>query len=385
MMMLMSLISYLDRNTLAVLAPTILRETHLNNEQYGFIISAFSIAYMMGNPVWGVLLDRIGLRRGMPAAVSIWTIASTLHAFVGGLPGFAAVRALLGFGEGATFPGGLRTVAETLPRSLRSRGIAVAYSGGSLGAILAPLIVTPVALWFGWRAAFLMTGLAGLGWLFLWPRAARGGFRTASQFSFTTTPKIWERRFWGIVCSYGLGALPMAFCLYTVPIYLSKVLGQSQSTIGKLLWIPPLGWEIGYFVWGWIADRVARNKVRHVGLMALLAALSLPMGLVPFTASVAIAMAAFFFAMFVGAGFLIMGLRYGMGVYDSNHVALVAGIGAGSWSALVALVMPVIGHLFDIAAYAKAFDLVILIPVVGFFAWWWLSQPAATERNEAAC
>jgi ACS family hexuronate transporter-like MFS transporter len=177
----------------------------------------------------------------------------------------------------------------------------------------------------------------------------------------------------------------MAFCLYTVPIYLSKVLGQSQSTIGKLLWIPPLGWEIGYFVWGWIADRVARNKVRHVGLMALLAALSLPMGLVPFTASVAIAMAAFFFAMFVGAGFLIMGLRYGMGVYDSNHVALVAGIGAGSWSALVALVMPVIGHLFDIAAYAKAFDLVILIPVVGFFAWWWLSQPAATERNEAAC
>jgi ACS family hexuronate transporter-like MFS transporter len=372
----MSLISYLDRNTLAVLAPTILRETHLNNEQYGFIISAFSVAYMIGNPVWGVLLDRFGLRRGMPAAVSIWTVASTLHAFVAGLAGFAALRALLGFGEGATFPGGLRTVAETLPRSQRSRGIAVAYSGGSLGAILAPIIVTPLALWFGWRAAFLMTGLAGLGWLVLWPRAIKDAcFPPASRLSFRTMPKIWERRFWGIVCSYGLGALPMAFCLYTTPIYLAKVLGQSQSTIGKLLWIPPLGWEVGYFAWGWIADHVARDHARHVGLMALLTILSLPLGLVPFTTSVGLTMAAFFFAMLVGAGFLIMGLRYGMAVYDSNHVALVAGIGAGSWSALVALVMPLIGHFFDIAAYARAFDLVILFPILGFLGWWWMSQP----------
>lgn len=379
--MLMSLLSYLDRNTLAVLAPTILKETHLNNEQYGFIISAFSVAYMLGNPVWGVLLDRIGLRRGMPAAVSIWTIASTLHAFVGGLPGFSAARALLGFGEGATFPGGLRTVAETLPASQRSRGIAVAYSGGSLGAILAPLIVTPVALRFGWRAAFLLTGLAGLGWLCLWPAVAKRRFRSNSKLPFSTMPKIWERRFWGIVCSYGLGALPMAFCLYTVPIYLSKVMGQSQSMIGKLLWIPPLGWEIGYFAWGWITDHVVQHKVRHVGLMAVLALLSLPLALVPFTNSVALAMTEFFFAMFIGAGFLLMGLRYGMGVYDSDHVALVAGIGAGSWSALVALVMPVIGRLFDTGFYARAFDLVTFIPVVGFVGWWWLSRSPTAGRT----
>jgi ACS family hexuronate transporter-like MFS transporter len=378
-MMLMSLLSYLDRNTLAVLAPTILRETHLNNEQYGFIISAFSIAYMIGNPVWGVVLDRIGLRRGMPAAVSIWTLASTLHAFVGSLPGFALVRGLLGFGEGATFPGGLRTVAETLPASQRSRGIAVAYSGGSLGAILAPLVVTPVALWYGWRAAFLLTGLAGLGWLFLWPRVARGISRSSSSFAFATMPKFWERRFWGIVFSYGLGALPMAFCLYTVPIYLSKVMGQSQSTIGKLLWIPPLGWEIGYFAWGWIADRVAHRTVRPVGLMGLLTLFSVPLAFVPFTTSVAISMAAFFFSMFVGAGFLILGLRYGMGVYDSDHVALVGGIGAGSWSALVALTMPMIGHLFDLGLYAQAFDLVTVIPVVGFAGWWWCSR-GATQK-----
>jgi ACS family hexuronate transporter-like MFS transporter len=103
-MLAVSLISYIDRNTLALLAPTILRETGLTGEQYGFIISAFSVAYMLANPVWGKILDRAGLPRGMTVAVSCWTVASVAHAFAGGLWSFAAARAALGFGEGATFP-----------------------------------------------------------------------------------------------------------------------------------------------------------------------------------------------------------------------------------------------------------------------------------------
>ena len=90
-MMLVSTISYIDRNTLALLAPTILRDTHLTNEQYGFIISAFSIAYMLGNPVWGRILDRIGVRAGMGAAVSLWTLASIAHAFAAGVDQFVVV------------------------------------------------------------------------------------------------------------------------------------------------------------------------------------------------------------------------------------------------------------------------------------------------------
>ncbi len=111
-MMLVSLISYVDRNTLALLSPTILRETRLSAEQYGWIISAFSVAYMVGNPLWGRLLDRAGVFVGMLAAVALWSAASTAHALAAGLVGFAAARALLGFGEGATFPGGLRTATE---------------------------------------------------------------------------------------------------------------------------------------------------------------------------------------------------------------------------------------------------------------------------------
>src|SRR5215467_10234213 len=128
-MLLVSLISYIDRSTLALLAPTILSETHLTGEQYGFIISAFSIAYMISNPLWGWILDRAGLRRGMTAAVAWWTAASVAHAFAGGL----------------------RAVVQTLSPGERGRGLAVAYSGGSLGALVTPLVVTPIFLWWGWR------------------------------------------------------------------------------------------------------------------------------------------------------------------------------------------------------------------------------------------
>ena len=101
-MLLVSLISYVDRTTLALLAPTILTETHLTGEQYGLIISAFSIAYMLSNPLWGWALDRAGLRRGMFAAVAWWTAASAAHAFARGFWSFGAARAALGLGEGAT-------------------------------------------------------------------------------------------------------------------------------------------------------------------------------------------------------------------------------------------------------------------------------------------
>src|SRR6266550_291174 len=151
-MLLVSLISYIDRNTLALLIPTIMKETHLSAEQYGFIVSAFSIAYMISNPLWGGLLDRLGLRIGMMAAVSFWTAASMSHALAAGFLSFAFARTALGFGEGATFPGGLRAVVQTLRPTEQARGIAV----------------TPIFLMWGWRAAFLFTGGIGLAWIILW-------------------------------------------------------------------------------------------------------------------------------------------------------------------------------------------------------------------------
>jgi ACS family hexuronate transporter-like MFS transporter len=394
-MLAVSLISYIDRNTLALLAPTILRETRLSAEQYGYIISAFSIAYTIANPLWGRWLDRVGVRWGMTFAVSLWTVASAAHAFAGGLFSFGAARAALGFGEGATFPGGLRTAVQTLPPEKRSRGIAVAYSGGSLGAIITPLIVTPIALYWGWRAAFLFTGMVGLLWLVLWQIVSRRpalrrapepqatmpkegqGAATAGRISFR------DPRIWSFMCAYAWGALPLALVIYGASLFLNRSLGISQAVIGKVLWIPPLGWEIGYFAWGWAADRqTAAGRPPRAAFGRLLAAaalLSLPLALAPHASSLASVMALMFLSMFAASGFIILPVAWTSRVYSTRDSGLIAGLGAGSWSLMVALIMPVFGHLFDRGRFDVGFVLAALFPAAGYLGWRILSRTRASQ------
>jgi MFS transporter, ACS family, aldohexuronate transporter len=381
-MLAVSLISYIDRNTLALLAPTILHDTGLTIQQYGWIVSAFSIAYSLANPIWGRILDRAGLRRGMSVAVSCWTLASVAHAFAGGFWSFAAARAALGFGEGATFPGGLRTVVQTLPQERRGRGLAVAYSGGSLGAVVTPLVVTPIFLWFGWRGAFWFTGLLGLAWLALWGAVSlRPDIRRPSPPAAHSAPgpRLGDRRLWAFMCAYALGALPLGFVLYMAALYLAHPLGCSQKFIGQVLWIPPLGWEVGYFFWGWLSDRAASRRASLRPLMVWCALLNLAFFTVPLVTNTALVLFLLFLAMFVASGFVVLAIAYAGTVYTTDHSGLIAGAGAGSWSAIVTLVMPGFGRLFDLHAYAPAFWIAAFIPVIGFFGWWLLSERSEPE------
>jgi ACS family hexuronate transporter-like MFS transporter len=293
------------------------------------------------------------------------------HAFAGGLWSFAGARALLGFGEGATFPGGLRTAVQTLPPGMRSRGIAVAYSGGSLGAIVTPLLITPIALRWGWRGAFWFTGFIGLAWLVLWGVLSRSlPARLAEVKTGSKGMRLKDSRLWAFMSLYALGALPLAFVIYGASIYLAKVRGLTQGEIGALLWIPPLGWEIGYFFWGWIGDRLAG---RFRGVFLTLMVLSLPLVLTPQAPTLPVVMFGFFFAMFAASGFVILSIAYATAVFPVSQSGLIAGVGAGSWSAAVALVMPVFGRLFDQGRYDAAFALATAFPLVGYAGWRLLS------------
>ncbi|MCZ2074391.1 MAG: MFS transporter [Bryobacteraceae bacterium] len=387
-MLLASLISYIDRNTLALLAPTILRETGLSAQEYGFVISGFSVLYMIGNPVWGRCLDGIGLRLGMTLAVSFWTIASAAHAFVGGFWSLAGARTALGFGEGATFPGALRTVVQTLPPSRRSRGTAIAYSGGSLGAVITPLVITPVAIWWGWRFAFLFTGFVGACWLLLWMFVSRrADVRTVpvqQQHEPLQPLRFRDRRVWGFMSAYALGAMPIGFILYGAAIYLGNVREVSQLTLGKLLWAPPLGWEAGYFFWGWLCDRcVAKGSAGvplYRTLLGIAAILSLSLAFVTAIPTTAGVMVQLFFSMFVAAAFVILPIAHATAALSARHAGLIAGLGAGSWSAVLALLMPVFGRLFDLGRYQDAFGIAALIPCLGF-AGWWISTRSTKEKG----
>lgn len=383
-MMLGTLLSYVDRASLALLSPMFLSATHMTAQDYSWCISAFSFAYMFSALGWGSVLDRIGLRLGMTISLFIWMVSSASHAVVGSFIGFAAARAALGIGEGSIFPGGFRTALDSLPVDKQARGVALAYSGSSLGSMVAPIILTPVAIHYGWRIAFLVTPALALLWLFAWigtvdPSRFPNKSRTAERL---VLPNVRERRFWSLVASYALGALPVGAVIYLTPLYLARAFGLTPAQLGFVLWIPPAGLEAGYFFWGWISDRFERASRRPVWLFVLMALMVLPLSAVHLFNSATAAVALLTLSLFASGGLVVVTLRTGALAYPGDQRSMAAGIASSSFSAAVALTLPICGHLFDRQMYTAAFGLVSVLPIVGTMIWWVFPVREVAEQTE---
>jgi MFS family permease len=398
-MTLLGLLSYVDRSVLAILSPTILSSLHLSATQYGYAISVFSLCYMVANPIWGLWMDRAGLWIITLMAVAIWSLASGSHGLMFGFAGMCIARGVLGFGEGATFPAGLKTVTETLPEEKRAFGLGIAYSGSSLGAALTPLLITPVALRWGWRAAFGVTAALGLLWIVLWvvlrfsgwydPAAAR---LSPARQSARSGESRWSRNLFAAAAAYGLGAAPLAFGLYAAPLYLTRVLHLGQASLGHLLWLPPAGWEAGYLVFGRLADRRRRHDLQHGrarrpgDVFLLLSAAGFLILLAPAAAQssspVFLTMLLFFLQMFVAGGFVVFALADGMAVLPKEHSAFLAGFAISAWAFATGLLMPLLGHLFDRQRYTLTFWIVACLPPLGTLLWRLLSRPVRQVESQ---
>jgi len=166
--------------------------------------------------------------------------------------------------------------------------------------------------------------------------------------------------------------MPLGFILYDSSLYLQARFNWSRSTLGYVLWIPPFGWEAGYFFWGFAVDRLG-PKFRRLMLAAVI--LSLPLGWMHSLSTGGLVLGDMFLTMFGLAGFVVLSVAYATRAFPLGHSGLVAGIGAGSWGAIVALMMPWFGRLFDQSNFAAAFRVATLFPIAGYLIWLVLSGP----------
>jgi ACS family hexuronate transporter-like MFS transporter len=161
-------VNYIDRQILALIKEFLDKELGWSNEQFGLVNSAFQGAYAVGLFVFGWFIDRYGTKIGYAVSIALWSVAALSHALVGSVTGFFAARMFLGASEGGNFPAAIKAVALWFPKRERALATAIFNSGTNVGAIIAPALVPPIAIAFGWRAAFIFAGLAGFLWLFLW-------------------------------------------------------------------------------------------------------------------------------------------------------------------------------------------------------------------------
>jgi ACS family hexuronate transporter-like MFS transporter len=161
-------INYLDRQVIGFLKPTLEKEFHWTEEDYGYIVMAFQAAYAVGLLAFGGFIDKLGTKLGYTISLIVWSLAAMLHAIVKTTLGFGAVRAALGLGESGNFPAAIKVVAEWFPKKERALATGIFNSGANIGAVVAPVMVPWILGVYGWQMAFLITGAIGFVWLIFW-------------------------------------------------------------------------------------------------------------------------------------------------------------------------------------------------------------------------
>jgi MFS transporter, ACS family, hexuronate transporter len=282
---LSTVINYVDRQALSVALPALRDELALSSTAYGNITTLFLIAYTIGQVLLGYWIDRVGTRTGFIASISLWSAAAIAHAFVSGVFGLAICRVLLGFGESGNWPAGAKAIAEWIPKEKRAFSMAVFDGGSAAGAVLAPPLMAILILNFGWRAAFVITGLTGAIWLILW----RGIYRPpeiSPNSPPAARPSLRElfgvRQLWGLMLTRMLATPVWWFYVFWLPDYFSTGRGFGIKEIGLFLWVPYLTVDLGKLIGGRLSDHLlstgqtatrARKSVMAAGAVCMMGGL----------------------------------------------------------------------------------------------------------------
>lgn len=275
-------LSFLDRQVLSMLAPRIMAEFGLSNTVYSRVVFAFQLSYTAMFALGGYILDRVGTRLGLALSLAIWSLASAAHAFVHGAVGLGAARFMLGLGEGGCFPGVTKGAAELAPASRRTFAIGFANGGSALGAVAAPPLTALLALHFGWRGAFLCTGLMGAIWLLFWLLAKP--VDPVVVTSSMRVPIAWKTLFGDARLRkmlFGRFLFDPVFYLYMfwIPQFLTRERHLSLEQIGASLWIPFLVLGFSQVFGGRLADWLVgehRSPLQSKRLLLSIAAVVTP-------------------------------------------------------------------------------------------------------------
>jgi len=389
-----TVINYVDRQTLSILAPYLKQDYHWTNVDYANIAIAFRIAYSLGQTVCGRLMDRVGTRRGLTISVTWYSVVSLMTSLANGLSSFALFRFLLGAGESANWPGASKAVSEWFPK--RERGLAAAFydSGSSVGGAVAPFLILPVYSRWGWRVAFIIPGLLGFLWLIVWrwlyhlpkdhPRisdAERSMILVETLEAQTAgKPRLRWRdllklpQTWGTIISKGLTDPVWFFVTDWFPIYLVAK-GISLKSGLLAVWIPFLAADLGNFfgggVSGYLIRRgwslgVARKALVVFGGVGVLL-------LIPtiFTVNLYLIALLFGLATFSYASFSTIANVLPTDLYRSDSVASVSGLSGTGAGIGTIIAFELIGHLSDArqASGTHSFDPIVIvagvIPFIG--------------------
>jgi ACS family hexuronate transporter-like MFS transporter len=390
-----TVINYIDRQTLSVLAPYLKLQYHWTNSDYANLAIAFRVAYSIGQTAFGKFLDRVGTRRGLTLTVIYYSVISMLTSTARGFYSFATFRFLLGAGESPNWPAATKAVSEWFPK--RERALATAFfdSGSSIGGAIAPFMVLPIYARWGWRPAFMIPGTLGFLWLIAWrwlyhppetheriSQAELAMIAADKRATEAGQPEIKPRwrdllklpQTWGAIIAKASTDPVFFFITEWFPIYLvAKGIELKSGLIA--VWIPFIAADIGSFFAGWISG-LAVKRGWSLGAARKMPIIYGGIGmtlLIPtiYTTNLYMITVLFAIVTFTYAGFTTMANVLPSDLYESGSVASVSGFGGTGTGIGTIIAFKLVGYLTDArkATGTHSFDPIMilagLIPFVG--------------------
>lgn len=362
-------INYLDRQTLAMLAPVIRNEFALSNAEYGWVLTAFSLTYMAAAPFAGLFIDRVGLTVGITIAIALWSAAGVATGFTSGLAELIGCRAALGLAEAGGIPAAGKAIHLYLKPAERALGNALNQAGVSSGLILAPPIATALALAYGWRNAFVLTGLLGFLWIPLWLAVARGG-PTAKGGTSAAKELLADRRLWMFVLANALSMTGYSLWTNWTTLYLVDVTLLSTQQAAWYAWIPPVFAMLGGLLGGWLSLKWMRTgtaaipaRLRACRLSAFASLLTAGIPCLPGPAA---ACAGISWSIFAVAAFSVNMYTLPLDAFGGARAAFAVSMLVAGYGAIQALVSPGFGALIDNYGYAPACVIAALAPLAAY-------------------
>jgi ACS family hexuronate transporter-like MFS transporter len=384
---LATVINYLNRQTLSVVAPVITEQFHMSNVDYSRVVFAFMLAYTVMNGISGPMVDRLGTKLGYAVCMAWWSIATMLHSLARGVFSLGVYRFLLGMGEAGNWPAGVKVVAEWFPPKERALASGIFNSGSSIGAVAAPPLVAWVVLRSGWRSAFLVVGGVGLIWLLAWLLVYYTPTNTRSEVTTPPVP-VWKllRTRW--VCMFTVSKIfsdpAWYFYIFWFPQYLKSARGFDIVSIGKFAWIPFLTADAGNLIGGAFAAALLNRGVPVIWarkvcviLFAALMASAIPAVLV---SNAFISIALISTATLGYTGVLSNTLAMPADRFSKNTIGSVWGIasmGAGFGGMVFSLVT---GWVVDHYSYVPVFVGFGILPLIAAVIIWSLPE---TQEGQA--
>jgi ACS family hexuronate transporter-like MFS transporter len=368
-----TLINYLDRQALsvAVAAPDFKAAVPLTEEAYGYVGSAFMLAYAVSNGLSGPFIDAVGTRIGYAACMFWWSVAGILHVFARGALSLGCFRFLLGAGEAGNWPAAAKLVGEWFPPRERALASGVFNSGASIGAVLATPMIAWLVLEWGWRSAFVITGALGLVWIVGWTRFYSAPPLRQGETRAAAAPvrRLIRTRFVAVFTISKVFMDPVwYFFIFWFPKYLADVHHFSLKEIGWKGWIPYFTAALGNFAAGLLTAQligrgmpVARARKASTAVFALLMLATIP---AIFTTSAPLAIALISLTTFGYTGYNANTLAFPADVFPRTVLASVWGLASMGSGFGGMLFMALSGWLIARFGYTPVFVGYGIAPVV---------------------